>query len=94
MNDNASRTAEFMALFRAMENAYPRERRLFEDRFVRIRYIGAVAPGSRILFTYVHKDVLDHPEIFLKTKNLNKTLSNAGEPWTFGFLQSCAGYCE
>src|SRR5262249_56996309 len=29
----ASRTAEYMALFRALESARPAERRLFEDRF-------------------------------------------------------------
>ena len=31
----ASRTAEYMALFRALESAQPAERRLFEDRFAR-----------------------------------------------------------
>src|SRR5262245_50064273 len=31
----ASRTAEYMALFRALESARPAERRLFEDRFAR-----------------------------------------------------------
>lgn len=32
---DASRTAEYMALFRALESARPAERRLFEDRFAR-----------------------------------------------------------
>jgi hypothetical protein len=31
--NRASRTAEFVAFFRALEYAYPKERRLFEDPF-------------------------------------------------------------
>jgi O-methyltransferase involved in polyketide biosynthesis len=29
-------------------------------------------------------DVIDRPETFLKTKNLEWTLNHVGEPWTFG----------
>jgi methyltransferase (TIGR00027 family) len=49
------------------------------------RFIRAAAPGSRVIFTYVHRDVLDHPAAFAGTRSLARTLRDAGEPWTFGF---------
>lgn len=45
----------------------------------------ASAPGSRIIFTYVHRDVLTHPEAFAGTQRLVRTLRQVGESWTFGF---------
>lgn len=49
------------------------------------RCLRAFAPGSRILFTYVHRGVLDHPELFAGTRRLVRTLRQVGESWTFGF---------
>lgn len=48
-------------------------------------FVRATAPGSRILFTYVHRDILDHPASFSGTRSLVRTLRQVGEPWTFGF---------
>jgi methyltransferase (TIGR00027 family) len=42
------------------------------------------AAGSQILFTYVHRGVLDGSVPFTGTENLVATLARAGEPWTFG----------
>jgi methyltransferase (TIGR00027 family) len=44
-----------------------------------------VAERSLVLFTYVHKAVLDVPGAFEGTANLNHTLQSVGEHWTFGF---------
>ncbi len=49
------------------------------------RFMSATAPGSRMLFTYVHRDVLDHPAAFAGTRLLVRTLRHVGESWTFGF---------
>lgn len=51
-----------------------------------LRYVRAhAAPGSQLLFTYVHRGVLDGSVPFAGTENLVNTLARAGEPWTFGF---------
>ena len=42
------------------------------------------APGSRLLFTYVHRGVIDGSASFPGTAHLAATLQRAGEPWTFG----------
>jgi methyltransferase (TIGR00027 family) len=42
------------------------------------------APGSRALFTYVHRDVIDRPETFFGTGALFAALERAGERFTFG----------
>ena len=44
----------------------------------------AGAPGSRIVFTYVHRGVIDGSGGFAGTAALASTLSRSGEPWTFG----------
>lgn len=49
------------------------------------RVVREAAPGSRILFTYVHRDVLAHPLTFSGTRRLVRTLRQVGEGWTFGF---------
>lgn len=50
-----------------------------------VRFIGSAAPGSRVLFTYVHRGLLDGSESFPGTERLTRALRRAGEPWTFGF---------
>jgi methyltransferase (TIGR00027 family) len=42
------------------------------------------APASSVVFTYVHRGVLDGSVSFAGTEQLVKTLSRVGEPWTFG----------
>jgi methyltransferase (TIGR00027 family) len=42
------------------------------------------APGSRLIFTYVHRGVIDGSASFPGTAHLAATLQRAGEPWTFG----------
>ena len=49
------------------------------------RALRGLAEASLVLFTYVHKDVLDVPGVFEGTDHLTQTLQRAGEHWTFGF---------
>jgi len=50
-----------------------------------LRSVAAVAgPGSRVLFTYVHKGLLDGSVVFPGMRRLFTTLRRVGEPWTFG----------
>ena len=49
-----------------------------------MRQVATSAPGSRLLFTYVHRGVLDGSTVFAGTDALIATLRRAGEPWTFG----------
>jgi len=49
-----------------------------------LSYVGGV-PGSRIVFTYVHRGVLDGSATFGGTRHVRNTLQRAGETWTFGF---------
>jgi methyltransferase (TIGR00027 family) len=49
-----------------------------------LRQIAQAATGSVLLFTYIHRDVLDRPEAFFGAKKLTSRLQSYGEPWTFG----------
>jgi methyltransferase (TIGR00027 family) len=49
-----------------------------------LRWCAAAAAGSRVVFTYVHRQVLETPEVFHGTRRLLATLQAAGEQWTFG----------
>jgi methyltransferase (TIGR00027 family) len=49
-----------------------------------LRWCARAAPGSRVLFTYVHRGVLDDPTAFVGTERLFATLAAVGERWTFG----------
>ena len=49
-----------------------------------MRFVASAAAGSRLLFTYVHRDVVDHAARFQGTWLLRRTLRRAHEPWTFG----------
>jgi methyltransferase (TIGR00027 family) len=58
-----------------------------------LRQIRQAAPGSILLFTYIHRAVLDKPEQFFGAKKLISRLQAYGEPWTFGFYpEEIAGY--
>jgi len=50
-----------------------------------LRFIGSTAPGSRVVFTYVHRGMIDGTESFPGTGRLTRTLRRVGEQWTFGF---------
>lgn len=49
-----------------------------------LRQIGQAAADSVLLFTYIHRDVLNHPERFFGARKLTSRLASYGEPWTFG----------
>lgn len=42
------------------------------------------ASGSRLIFTYVHRGVVDGSVSFSQTRRLSETLRRVGEPWRFG----------
>jgi methyltransferase (TIGR00027 family) len=48
--------------------------------------ISKAAAGSTLLFTYIDRRVLDHPEQFFGAEKLLSRLSSYGEPWTFGLV--------
>jgi methyltransferase (TIGR00027 family) len=50
-----------------------------------LRFIGSTAPGSRVLFTYVHRGLIDGTGSFPGTGGLARTLRRVGERWTLGF---------
>ena len=49
-----------------------------------LRDLATFAAGSRILFTYVHRGVLDGSVPFVGAERIAATVQRAGEPWTFG----------
>jgi methyltransferase (TIGR00027 family) len=51
-----------------------------------LREVRRAAPGSTLIFTYVHRDVLDHPASYYGAERLTSRLRAFGEPWTFGLL--------
>ena len=53
-----------------------------------LRWCSHASPGSRLLFTYVHRDILTGPHAFIGTKNLFASLARAGETLTFGMKPS------
>jgi methyltransferase (TIGR00027 family) len=53
-----------------------------------LRWCSRASPGSLLLFTYVHRDVLTRPSAFIGTKNLFASLERVGEKLTFGIEPS------
>jgi len=49
-------------------------------------FISKFPSGSFVVFTYVHKQVLDNPGLFIGAEKLLKDLEGIEERWTFGFL--------
>ena len=49
-----------------------------------LRGCAQAAPESEILFTYIHRAVLDNPGSFHGTAHVVEALASAGERWTFG----------
>jgi methyltransferase (TIGR00027 family) len=52
---------------------------------VLFRYVGRSAAGSRLVFTYIHRGMLDGSARFVGAANTLATVRRAGEPYTFGF---------
>jgi methyltransferase (TIGR00027 family) len=49
-----------------------------------LRWCAEAIRGSELLFTYIHRAVIDAPETFVGTQTLFATLKAAGEEWKFG----------
>jgi methyltransferase (TIGR00027 family) len=49
-----------------------------------LRCVGAAAPGSQLLFTYIHQGVLDGSRHFVGARQVARLLRRVDEPWTFG----------
>jgi len=49
-----------------------------------LRWIARSAPGSELIFTYVHADLFTHPERYAGSEQLFASLERADEPMTFG----------
>jgi methyltransferase (TIGR00027 family) len=50
-----------------------------------LRYLASAGePGSRILFTYIHRDVLQNPRGFAGAQKSASVVERIGERWTFG----------
>ena len=49
-------------------------------------WVGTLAPGSRLAFTYIDRGVLTDPTRFKGAANILLAVSSAGEPWTFGLV--------
>src|SRR5262249_42707524 len=49
------------------------------------RYIGRTATGNRMVFTYIHRGMLDGAVTFPGAVDTLRTARRAGEPYTFGF---------
>lgn len=48
-------------------------------------FISKFSANSYIIFTYIHKKILEDPDSFLGGEKLLKDLNNIEEKWTFGF---------
>jgi methyltransferase (TIGR00027 family) len=58
-----------------------------------LRQIRQSAPGSVLVFTYVHRKVLEEPKSFFGAEKLLARLESYGEPWTFGlYPEELTGY--
>ena len=51
-----------------------------------LRYVAGCAGGSRLVFTYVHRGVLDGSGKFPDAAKIMSNVAELGEPWTFGML--------
>ena len=49
-----------------------------------LRWCSTAGPGSLLLFTYVHRDILTRPDRFVGTQRLFASLDKAGERFTWG----------
>lgn len=60
-----------------------------------LSWCATAATSGAVIFTYLHEDVLSHPEHYVGTNRLRSTLRNAHEPLTFGLRpETVPGYLE
>lgn len=60
-----------------------------------IRFISTTAPGSFLLFTYIHKQAIARLEKDSSTRRIFRLLQRIGEPWIFGMIpEELSGYLE
>jgi len=58
-----------------------------------LRFVGAMAPGSALAFTYVHRGVIDGSVPFEGGAQIRANVERLGEPWTFGLApEEVAGF--
>lgn len=48
--------------------------------------VATCAPGTRLIFTYIHRGALDGTVPFDGAEKLKREVAALGEPWTFGFF--------
>ena len=53
--------------------------------------VGRCAAGTRIVFTYIHRGVLDGSHAFVGGEQIRANVAKLGEPWTFGLEPSAVG---
>ncbi len=58
-----------------------------------LAWVGTLAAGSRLIFTYVHRGVLTDPAGFEGAAKILLAVASAGEPWTFGFAPEALPQC-
>ena len=51
-----------------------------------LRYVGGCAPGTRVVFTYVHRDAIDGSARFADATRIISNVAELGERWSFGFV--------
>jgi methyltransferase (TIGR00027 family) len=56
-----------------------------------LRWVSGASPGTRLLFTYVHSDIITRPSTFVGWENLFAALERSGERFTFGIDPSHLG---
>jgi methyltransferase (TIGR00027 family) len=58
-----------------------------------LSWVGTLATGSTLIFTYIHRDVLAEPARFEGARNILMAVARAGEPWTFGMAPEALPRC-
>jgi methyltransferase (TIGR00027 family) len=58
-----------------------------------LAWVGNLAAGSTLIFTYVHSGALADPTSFEGAEKILRTVASAGEPWTFGFVPETLPRC-
>jgi methyltransferase (TIGR00027 family) len=56
-----------------------------------LTFIGGAAPGTLLVFTYVHRGVIDGTARFDGADKLLRNVKRLGEPWTFGLRPDDVG---
>jgi methyltransferase (TIGR00027 family) len=58
-----------------------------------LAWVGTLAMGSHLIFTYVHQGVLADPAAFEGAARILSAVASSGEPWTFGFIPEALPPC-